>query len=74
MQFNHFKGARIKCKKRKGYGEGEFIDYAIRNSVLVFSSDVLIKANGRLKMPSIKVGPNIVIFTFITDILIRDAI
>lgn len=42
------------AEQGKGYGEGEILDYAFKNSQLVNEADVLIKITGRLNALNIK--------------------
>lgn len=59
------KGKRLECisfqgdtekvaEKGKGYGEGDILDYAIKNSRLIEETDVLIKVTGRLRVMNMR--------------------
>ena len=54
MEWISFYGNEEKVKKQgKGYGEGEILEYAIKHSKLVISSDYIIKITGRLIIKNI---------------------
>lgn len=48
LEILRFKGrGELAIEKGKGYGEGEIIDYVLKNSILINDSDILVKVTGR---------------------------